>query len=183
MRIVTFPSETQAQAFLDTLRTQSLTTQGDVVTAVGDDDAATLPDGRTVLQADDERTYVDAGGGTADDAGVGAIKGSGAGAAVGFIGGAVATVLTGGLALPILLGMTALGSGVGASVGAIGGAAGVDETHGTSLLGTEEVHLTDAERAHLEGLTADGRTVVLHDSADLSVLTPLIEAHGGTINT
>jgi hypothetical protein len=73
--------------------------------------------------------------GTPEDTAAGAIKGTGIGLAVGAVTGIVATLATGGLAaLPVILGMAALGSGVGAGVGAVGGATGVDETDGYSDL-------------------------------------------------
>lgn len=175
MQRLTFPTPEAAQAFLTELRTQHFT--------AGSPAAATLPDGREIITAEDGRAYVDAGGGTADDAGVGAMKGSGVGVVAGVIGGTIATVMTGGLALPVILGMAALGSGVGAAVGAVGGAAGVDETEGSTLLGTEEVTLDEATQAQLGGLTNDGRSVMVHDQADLAALTPVAERHGGVLSS
>ena len=88
-----------------------------------------------------------------------------------------ATIATGGLALPVILGMAALGAGVGAAVGGVGGAAGVDETHGAGH------HTYDVDHGHYDDVNArmeQGHHVV---AVDNSIPVGLLEAtcarHGG----
>ncbi|GGI88298.1 hypothetical protein [Deinococcus wulumuqiensis] len=136
--------------------------------------------------------YVE-GGGTAEDAGAGAVKGTVAGALTGAAAGvlgtaatlgtaAAATVATGGLALPVILGMAALGSGVGAAVGAAGGAAGVDETGGAVRSSYDTYEADDAyyNRIH-ERVNAGGRAVAVDDNVPQDVLMEAVSKHGGEI--
>lgn len=125
-------------------------------------------------------TEVVDGGGTAEDAAAGAVKGTGVGALVGAaagILGAGAVVASGGLALPVILGMTALGSGVGAAVGGIGGAAGVDETgDGYTTTTTVDDHYYD----HLHtSVQAGGRAVAVDDHVPADVLDAAVARHNG----
>lgn len=129
-------------------------------------------------------------GGTAEDAGAGAVKGTVAGAIAGAVSavvGTAVTVGTGGLALPVVLGLTALGSGVGAAVGGIGGAAGVDETAERGV-GTDSIasrypasaELDDEQYGRLDsGMTAGGRAVAVDDNVPQDVLEDAVRAHGG----
>ncbi|GGR08009.1 hypothetical protein [Deinococcus ruber] len=137
------------------------------------------------IDALDEELYTHDGGGTAEDAGAGAIKGTGVGAVVGAVAGVVATVTTGGLAaVPVILGMAALGSGVGAGVGAIGGAAGVDETsvqgiddsgdYSTSSYVTDEQHDTLSA-----GVANGGHAIAVADSVPDELVRTVAERHGG----
>lgn len=124
----------------------------------------------------------DMGGGTAEDAGAGAVKGTVAGALTGAAAGIIgtaATVATGGLALPVILGMTALGSGVGAAVGGIGGAAGVDETGDDTMSGyeVEDTHY-DRMQSAVEG---GGRAVAVDDNVPQDVLEEAVRRHGGQL--
>ncbi|MGX9687487.1 hypothetical protein ACTQ9L_10090 [Deinococcus wulumuqiensis] len=128
--------------------------------------------------------YVE-GGGTAEDAGAGAVKGTFAGALTGAAAGVIgtaATVATGGLALPVILGMAALGSGVGAAVGAAGGAAGVDETGGAVRSSYDTYEADDAyyNRIH-ERVNAGGRAVAVDDNVPQDVLMEAVSKHGGEI--
>lgn len=141
--------------------------------------------------------YVE-GGGTAEDAGAGAVKGTVAGALTGVaagvlgtaatIGATAATVATGGLALPVILGMAALGSGVGAAVGAMGGAAGVDETGGevrTTTTTTSYQNSYDADDAYYnrinDRVSTGGRVVAVDDNVPADVLAETVAKHGGEI--
>lgn len=133
--------------------------------------------------------YVE-GSGTAEDAAAGAVKGTGVGAAVGAtagvlgtagaLGAAAATVATGGLALPLILGMTALGAGVGAAVGGVGGAAGVDETgHGE---GYDYYEQNDTRYNEVETATnAGGRAVAVDDSVPADVVAAAAGRHNGRL--
>ncbi len=129
-------------------------------------------------------------GGTPEDAGAGAVKGtvaglvSGAavgaiGTATGLIGATAATVATGGLALPVILGMAALGSGVGAAVGAIGGAAGVDETDNRSTSGYDSQLDDDRYDRVSSGMASGGRAVAVDDNVPQDVLEEVMKAHDG----
>jgi hypothetical protein len=132
----------------------------------------------------------DVHGGTPEDAGAGAIKGTEAGLAVGAVAGVLtttgvlgvaaataATVATGGLALPVILGMAALGAGVGAAVGGVGGAAGVDETHGAGN------HAYEVDHGHYDNVNArmeQGHHVVaVDDSIPAGLLEETCARHGG----
>ena len=127
------------------------------------------------------------GGGTAEDAGAGAVTGTVAGALTGAAAaviGTAATVATGGLALPVILGMTALGSGVGAAVGAVGGAAGVDETGGTTTSSSYSTNY-EADDTYYnrvnESVNAGGRAVAVDDNVPQDVLMDAVNKHGGEI--
>ena len=104
------------------------------------------------------------------------MKGTGVGAAVGAVAGIIATgatVATGGLALPVILGMAALGSGVGAAVGATGGAMGVDETG--DYYDADDDYYDRLNTTHTNG----GRTVAVHDSVPADVVEAAAIRHGG----
>ena len=132
----------------------------------------------------------DTHGGIPEDAGAGAIKGTEAGLLVGAAAGVLtttgvlgvaaataATVATGGLALPVILGMAALGAGVGAAVGGVGGAAGVDETHGAGH------HAYEVDHGHYNDVQTrvnDGQHVVaVDDSIPAALLEATCVRHGG----
>lgn len=126
----------------------------------------------------------------ADDAAAGAVKGTGVGAAVGatagvlgaagVLGTAAATAATGGLALPLILGLTALGSGVGAAVGAAGGAMGVDETGDGRTAADNAYALDDSHYDHLHtSVSGGGRAVAVDDHVPSDVLDAAVRAHNG----
>lgn len=174
MKHILFPTVADADAFIADLQSQ-----GAVRPEVG---SATL-NRRSPAMTDTTTTgttttnYVDEGG-TAEDAGAGAVKGTGVGALVGAAAGVLgagATIATGGLALPVILGMTALGSGVGAAVGGIGGAAGVDET-GDGYTSTVDDDYYD--RLH-SGVNNGGRAVAVDDNVPTDVLNAAVSRHNG----
>lgn len=117
----------------------------------------------------------------AEDAAAGAVKGTGVGALVGAaagILGAGAVVASGGLALPVILGMTALGSGVGAAVGGIGGAAGVDENadgHTANGYDLDDRHYDEINTT----VSGGGRAVAVDDNIPADVLTAAVSRHNG----
>ncbi len=121
-------------------------------------------------------------GGDAEDAGAGAVKGTVVGALTGAAAaviGTVATVATGGIALPVVLGMAALGSGVGAAVGGIGGAVGVDET-GTAGGRYDHSDLDDDAYTRIDsGVNSGGRAVAVDENVPQAVLEEAVQAHGG----
>ena len=141
--------------------------------------------GSRIDALDEELTDGHLGGGTAEDAGAGAVKGTGVGAVVGAIAGAVATVASGGLlAVPVVLGMAALGSGVGAGVGAIGGAAGVNET---SVQGVDDsaeypssYAVSDEQHTRMsQGVASGGHAIAVADSVPEDVVRTAAQRHGG----
>lgn len=182
MRHLLFASKAQADAFIADLRSQGLIQpemgQTTVNRRVADGMAGTTTG--TVTTTD---TASVEGGGTPEDAGEGAIKGTGVGAAVGAAAGVLgtaATVATGGLALPVILGMTALGSGVGAAVGAIGGAAGVDETGGTSRSYSSASDVSDEQYERLSSSAGEsGRAVAIEESVPADAVEAAAARHGG----
>jgi len=179
MQHTAFLTEQDAQAFQ-----QDLVTQGLASPTLG---RATVS--RSAIPAS---TEVHVGGGTPEDAGAGAIKGTEAGLVVGAAAGVLttagvlgtaaataATIATGGLALPVILGMAALGAGVGAAVGGVGGAAGVDETHGA---GTHAYEVDDARYDTVNSRVEQGHHVVaVADSVPAEVLQVTAERHGGQL--
>ena len=117
----------------------------------------------------------------AEDAGAGAVKGTGVGALVGAAAGVLgagAVVASGGLALPVILGMTALGAGVGAGVGAVGGAAGIDENADGRTAGgyaLDDHHYDEINTT----VTGGGRAVAVDDSIPADVLNAAVARHNG----
>ena len=176
MRHIAFPTEQAATAFQQDLVTQGL---------------AAPELGRATVNRQVSSVTTDVhGGGTPEDAGAGAIKGTEAGLAVGAVAGVLtttgvlgvaaataATVATGGLALPVILGMAALGAGVGAAVGGVGGAAGVDETHGA---GHHAYEVDDGHYDNVNSKMEQGHHVVaVDDSIPAGLLEETCVRHGG----
>ena len=189
MKHILFPTVAAADAFIADLQARgavrpevgSMNLNRRDMAAAGTGTAAAPATTRTDVTSTE---YVQ--GGTAEDAGAGAVKGTVAGvltgAAAGVIGTA-ATVATGGLALPVILGMAALGSGVGAAVGAVGGAAGVDETGGQVRDTTYSNYEADDDYYNTvnERVNAGGRVVVVDDNVDATVLADAMAKNGGEI--
>lgn len=172
MKHILFPTVADADAFIADLQTQ-----GVVQNQVG---TATLNRRNPNAEVVTSETEVVGGGGTPEDAAAGAVKGTGVGALVGAaagILGAGAVVATGGLALPVILGMTALGSGVGAAVGGIGGATGVDET-GEGYVTTTTVDDDYYDHLHTS-VSGGGRAVAVDDHVADDVLNAAVSRHNG----
>ncbi|WP_104989647.1 hypothetical protein [Deinococcus sp. NW-56] len=178
MRHLLFPSKAQADAFIDDLRSQGL-----IQPEMGQTTVNRRMAGGTMGTTTTTGTQYVQGGGTPEDAGEGAVKGTGVGAAVGAAAGVLgtaATVATGGLALPVILGMTALGSGVGAAVGAIGGAAGVDETGGASRSYSSSSDVSDEQYERLRSSAGEsGRAVAVEESIPADAVEAAAARHGG----
>lgn len=198
MKHILFPTVSAADAFIADLQARGVV-QPEVGTMnmsrrmqnAAADAGSTVSTGAVATPATTSQTteYVE-GGGTAEDAGAGAVKGTVAGALTGAAAGVIGTaaaVATGGLALPVILGMAALGSGVGAAVGAVGGAAGVDETGGTVTTTTTSQYPSsyEADDAYYnrvsERVNAGGRVVAVDDNVPSDVLTEAVTKHGGEI--
>lgn len=167
MKHILFPTAADADAFIADLQGQ-----GAVRPEVG---SATL-NRRTEIVTDAE-----AG---AEDAAAGAVKGTGVGALVGAAAGVLgagAVVASGGLALPVILGMTALGAGVGAGVGAVGGASGIDENADGRVAG--EGYSTTVDDHYYDHLNTQvsngGRAVAVDDNVPADVLNAAVSRHNG----
>lgn len=185
MRHLLFPTVQQADAFI-----QDLLDQGAIRPEIGhtayrrnSDAVMADPTSTTTMSSGAARIDdldPDLRGGTAEDAAAGAVKGTAVGAVVGAVAGTVATVATGGLAaVPVILGMTALGSGVGAGVGAIGGAEGVDETSGAAY-DPAYGSVTDAQYDRLNtGVNSGGRAIAVDDTVPADVVDAAAARHGG----
>lgn len=177
MKHILFPTVSAADAFVADLKATGAV-RPEVGSTTLNRRAAAAPVATTTTTT----TVADAtAGGTAEDAAAGAAKGTGvgavAGAAAGLLG-AASVVATGGLALPVILGMTALGAGVGATVGGVGGAMGVNETDADGYHSAYEVDETYYNRVH-ETVNAGGRAVAVDDRIDSSIVDPLVAKHGG----
>ncbi|WP_407572198.1 hypothetical protein [Deinococcus altitudinis] len=191
MKHILFPTVAAADAFIADLQGRGVVKPEIGTTTLGRRSAQDL--GTSTVTTDTRSAdQVGVEGGTAEDAGAGAVKGTVAGlvsgAAIGAIGTAtgliatgVATVATGGLALPVILGMAALGSGVGAAVGGIGGAAGVDETGDGRTTGYDATsHIDDDHYDRLDsGINAGGRAVAVDENVPADVLEEAMRAHDG----
>lgn len=176
MRHLLFPTTSQADAFVQDLQSQGAIRPEQGQTNFGRRGAATTG---TMGAGSTDAAY---NGGTADpaaeEAGEGAVEGTGVGAVVGAVAGVVATAATGGAAaIPILLGMTALGSGVGAGVGAIGGAVDAD-ADGTGAY--SDYNYTDEQYNRISsGTDSGGRAIAVDDSVPSDVVDAAAKRHGG----
>lgn len=173
MKHILFPTVAAADAFVADLQAQNVVRS---VSNGGMYRQGTAPAAVNTTTTTTD-TVVD-GGGTAEDAGAGAVKGTGVGALTGLAAGVLAagaTIATGGLALPVILGMTAAGAGVGAAVGGIGGAAGVDETGHHYAYESES---TTYDR-YSNSYNAGGRAVAVDDNVPADVLDAAVRKHGG----
>jgi hypothetical protein len=195
MKHILFPTTAQADAFISDLQAQ-----GAVAPTLGRSTYNRHSElSGTAAAGGDARTYdsdaYDSGpSAAAEDAGAGAVKGTGVGAVVGAgagllgtagtVAGVGATVATGGLAIPVILGMAALGAGVGAAVGAAGGAAGVDENHDGRTAdddrdyGTYGVNDDYYDRLH-STVNEGGRAVAVEDDVPYDVVAEAAKRHGG----
>lgn len=191
MKHILFPTTSQADAFIAELQEK-----GVVAPALGNstynrhsgmDSAATGGDNvRTYDNMDDQPSAAaeDAGAGAVKGTGVGAVVGAGAGllGTAGTVAAVGATVATGGLAIPVVLGMAALGAGVGAAVGAAGGAAGVDENHDGRTAdddyGSYGVNDDYYDRMN-STVDAGGRAVAVEDAIPYDVVAEAAKRHGG----
>ena len=172
MKHLIFPTVAQADAFVQDLQSQGVIRPEMGNRSVNRQSSSTASE--TVNTGSTETVgTVDV---AAEDAGAGAVKGTGVGLVAGAVAGVVATaatVATGGLALPVILGMAALGSGVGASVGAIGGSAGVDETG---------YHVSDDHYDRMsQTMNSGGRAIAVEDSVPSDVVQAAATRHGGQI--
>ncbi len=175
MKHLLFPTTAQADAFV-----QDLLAQGVIQPELGQTSVnrRSAMDTTTTSSATATDGDADLAGGTPEDAGAGAVKGTGVGLVAGAVAGAVATAATGGLAaVPVILGMAALGSGVGAGVGAVGGAAGVDETGDGAYGGG---YVSDEQYSRLDqGVAGGGRAIAVEDNVPADVVAQAAERHGG----
>ncbi|WP_029479247.1 hypothetical protein [Deinococcus frigens] len=192
MKHILFPTTSQADAFIAELQQK-----GVVAPTMGTSTYGRHGEMDSSAAGSDVRTYDNTlgdgeAGAAAEDAGAGAVKGTGVGAVVGAgagllgtagtVAGIGATVATGGLAIPVVLGMAALGAGVGAAVGAAGGAAGVDENHDGRTAGDDYgsygVNDDYYTRMH-DTVNTGGRAVAVEDAVPYDVVAEAAKRHGG----
>ena len=177
MKHIMFPTAADADAFLADVQQQGATLGNATYTRRGTATDGTYADGTVTGDAS-------AG---AEDAGAGAVKGTGVGAVVGAAAGFLATagtvaagVATGGLAVPVILGMAALGSGVGAAVGATGGAMGIDENRDGRTADTGDYY--EADDSYYDRMdstvSGGGRVVAVQDPVPANVMDAATR-HGG----
>ncbi|BDP40560.1 hypothetical protein DAETH_05290 [Deinococcus aetherius] len=191
MKHLLFPTVAQADAFVQELQSRgviqpemgqtSLNRSGGMSGGMSSTGGMSATETTTTTVSDGSAPpYVE--GGVAEEAGDGAIKGTGVGAAVGTIAGAVATAATGGLAaVPVILGMAALGSGVGAGVGAVGGAAGSDDAMDTTRGGYQSSYDISGEQHDRlsSGMSSGGRAIAVDDSVPADIVSEVAARHGG----
>ncbi len=196
MKHILFPTTAQADAFIAEMQqkgvvaptlgtsTYSRHSEMDSVRTTGNGMADTYGSGMDNMDGQASAAAEDAGAGAVKGTGVGAVVGAGAGllGTAGTIAGVGATVATGGLAIPVILGMAALGAGVGAAVGATGGAAGVDENHDGRTAdddyGSYGVNDDYYGRMH-DTVNAGGRAVAVEDAIPYEVVAEVAQRHGG----
>ncbi|AWN22776.1 hypothetical protein DKM44_05650 [Deinococcus irradiatisoli] len=188
MRHLLFPTVAQADAFVQDLQSQGLIRPevGQASVNRHSELGGMSSTGTTMGNDTMDNRDPALDGGTAEDAGEGAIKGTGVGLVAGAVAGVVATattVATGGLALPVILGMAALGSGVGAGVGAIGGAAGVDETGNGGTYSGDNSFGYGVSDEHYDRINdtmnSGGRAIAVEDNVPMDAVQAAADRHGG----
>jgi len=183
MKHLIFPTKAQADEFIQDLQSQGVIQKEMRTTDLSRGGSSVTNPGN--INSSSALTDPMLEGGTAEDAGVGAVRGTGAGVVAGAVAGVVATIATGGLAaIPVILGMAALGSGVGAAVGAAGGAMGVDETATDSSLKSDSAmassSLTDDQYNRLNThVSSGGYPVAVDDSVPADIVASAVTRHGG----
>lgn len=183
MKHLIFPTVAQADAFVQDLQSQGAIqpemgqTSFRRRTSAGMTGAATTPVAQTKTVTTE---YVD-GGGDGEDVAKGALGGTALGAVAGVAAGAV-VVATGGLAaVPVLLGMGALGSGIGAAAGAAEGAVNGDgmvtrqaQDYGAGY---------DLDDTHYDTMNSSvetgGRAIAIEDSVPADIVEAAAARHGG----
>ncbi|MDV6373701.1 hypothetical protein [Deinococcus arenicola] len=206
MKHILFPTTAQADAFVAEMQEKGVVAPTMGTSTYGRHSemgvAQTTDSGMDNSSAAGVRNYDDGQpSAAAEDAGAGAVKGTGVGAVVGAGAGVIgtigtvagigATVATGGLAIPVILGMAALGAGVGAAVGATGGAAGIDENkdgrtanddagmdYSASDHGSYGVSDDYYDRVNTT-MNAGGRAVAVEDAIPADVVAEVAKRHGG----
>lgn len=188
MRHLIFPTVAQADAFV-----QDLMSQGVIQPEMGQtsfqrrSSVSSMDTTTTQTSAATATTteYVDGGGDGQDMAG-GALKGTALGAVAGVAAGAVVAATGGLAAVPVLLGMGALGSGLGAAAGTADAAVHGDgmETRVAGQGGTrnyderyefEDTHYNDIQST----VDAGGRAIAIEDDVPLDVVEAAMARHGG----
>ncbi|GGK30294.1 hypothetical protein GCM10008955_25080 [Deinococcus malanensis] len=182
MKHIIFPTVADADAFISDLQQRGVVRQEVGSTTLNRRSSTSTTTTTTESYGDGDGASAgaeDAGAGAVKGTGVGAVVGAGAGvlSAAGVVGTAAATAATGGLALPVILGMTALGAGVGAAVGATGGAMGVDENR-DGLTAGYDVDDTHYDTMH-NTMSGGGRAVAVEDAVPSDVLEEVMRRHNG----
>ncbi|BDP40343.1 hypothetical protein DAETH_03120 [Deinococcus aetherius] len=180
MKHLLFPSKEAADAFIADLRAQGLIQPQVGQVTVGRRGAGAIRQPETTPAPPAPAGADDVG--SANEAGVGLVAGAGVGAAAGaVIGviGSVATVATGGLALPVILGMAAVGGGFGAVAGAVASTGTAEGTGGVGdTTGSHDVTGEQHDRLS-SGMAGGGRAVAVEDSVPADAVAAAAARHGG----
>lgn len=184
MKHLIFPTVAQADAFVQDLQSQGVIQPEMGQTSFRRRSAAGTMGGATTQTTQTQTVtteYVD-GGGDGEDVAKGALGGTALGAVAGVAAGAVVAATGGLAAVPVLLGMGALGSGIGAAAGAAEGA-----VHGDGM------ETRQAHRSHDQGYDLDdthydtmhstvetgGRAIAIEDSVPMDIVEAAAARHGG----
>ncbi|KEF33962.1 MULTISPECIES: hypothetical protein [Deinococcus] len=191
MRHLIFPTVAQADAFVQDLLSQGVIQPEMGQTSFGRRSATTTDMGTAATPATTQTAtqttteYVDGGGDAADMAG-GALKGTALGAVAGVAAGAVVAATGGLAAVPVLLGMGALGSGIGAAAGTADAAVHGDgmETRvaaqGETRRYDDRYDLDDTHYNEIQSaVDAGGRAIAIEDDVPLDVVEATMARHGG----
>jgi len=183
MKHLIFPTVAQADAFV-----QDLQSQGVIQPEMGQtsfrrrSEAGSMGGATTGTQQTQTVTteYVD-GGGDGEDMAKGALGGTAVGAVAGAAAGAL-VVATGGLAaVPVLLGMGALGSGIGAAAGAAEGAVSGDGM--VTRQAQDHAGGYDVDDSHYDTMSSTvetgGRAIAIEDSIPADIVEAAASRHGG----
>lgn len=191
MRHLIFPTVAQADAFVQDLQSQGVIqpemgqTSFQRRSSGGNVGTTTTQATQTTAATATTTEYVDGGGDGADMAG-GALKGTALGAVAGVAAGAVVAATGGLAAVPVLLGMGALGSGLGAAAGtadaAVHGdgmetrvAASGDARRYEDRYDFDDTHYSDIQTT----VDAGGRAIAIEDDVPMDVVEAAMTRHGG----
>lgn len=196
MRHLIFPTVAQADAFVQDLQSQGVIqpemgqtsfqrrSSAEGMNSTGMSTTTTQTNAATATTTE----YVDGGGDGQDMAG-GALKGTALGAVAGVAAGAVVAATGGLAAVPVLLGMGALGSGIGAAAGTADAAVNGDgmETRVAASGNTENVRSYEDryefEDTHYNDMQstvdAGGRAIAIEDDVPMDVVEAAMARHGG----
>ncbi|MBB5233713.1 hypothetical protein [Deinococcus budaensis] len=181
MKHLIFPTVAQADAFVQDLQSQGVIQPEMGQTSFRRRTSAGMTGGVGTQTTQTVTTeYVD-GGGDGEDMAKGALGGTALGAVAGVAAGAVVAATGGLAAVPVLLGMGALGSGIGAAAGAAEGA-----VNGDGMV-TRQAHDHNAgydlDDTHYDTMNSTvetgGRAIAIEDSVPSDIVEAAAARHGG----
>lgn len=183
MKHLIFPTVAQADAFVQNLQSQGVIQPESGQTSFRRRTSAAGMGGTTTqtTQTQTQTTeYVD-GGGDAEDMGKGALGGTAVGAVAGVAAGAIVAATGGLAAVPVLLGMGALGSGIGAAAGAAEGAVNGDGMVTRQAYNHDAGYDIDDTNYDTMSSTVEtgGRAIAVEDSVPADIVEAAAARHGG----